>query len=79
MCQRRTFRWALYHHFTGKDELFTAVVIDLLHKIAAKVRWRLEGPGTAGRNRPPGIQGGVHQRWVRRGAGGRPVLQRRRG
>ncbi|MDB4893829.1 MAG: transcriptional regulator, TetR family [Firmicutes bacterium] len=41
-------RSALYHHFASKDELFTAVVIDLLHKIAVKVRRRLQGPGTAG-------------------------------
>lgn len=41
-------RGALYHHFAGKEELFAAVMIDLLRSIATKVRLRVEGSGTAG-------------------------------
>lgn len=41
-------RSALYHHFSSKEDMFAAVMIDLLRSNAAKVRRRLEGPGTAG-------------------------------
>lgn len=41
-------RGALYHHFAGKEELFTAVVVDLFQTIERRMRGIVDGPGPAG-------------------------------